>query len=254
MTIEQANHYFAALPDGFASTEQLRAAFTAPVQKVQFVGVAGTAGKTVTARLLAAILHARGIHAGLYHAGCRPLSERICIDDAPVDEGLLALTADALSAAEALPQDAAELAAAANCFGAAGCTLAVVELPDAGLAEALPGMPVCAVTSVGPDGVSRSVERLAALAAGVMRKGSICVTAPEQPKVCTQRADRGRRQVRLRAGGAGPGGYHLSGGRKVCQQGGLRRIYRAAGFSGPSCGGQRCHGCGAFAGAVPQGL
>ena len=182
MTIEQANQYFAALPDGFASTEQLRAAFTAPVQKVQFVGVAGTAGKTVTARLLAAILHAQGIHAGLYHAGCRPLSERICIDDAPVDEGLLALTADALSAAEALPQDAAELAAAANCFGAAGCTLAVVELPDAGLAEALPGMPVCAVTSVGPDGVSRSVERLAALAAGVMRKESICVTAPEQPK------------------------------------------------------------------------
>ena len=183
MTIEQANQYFAALPDGFASTEQLRAAFTAPVQKVQFVGVAGTAGKTVTARLLAAILHAQGIHAGLYHAGCRPLSERICIDDAPVDEGLLALTADALSAAEALPQDAAELAAAANCFGAAGCTLAVVELPDAGLAEALPGMPVCAVTSVGPDGVSRSVERLAALAAGVMRKESICVTAPEQPSL-----------------------------------------------------------------------
>ena len=56
MTIEQANQYFAALPDGFASTEQLRTAFTAPVQKVQFVGVAGTAGKTVTARLLAAIL------------------------------------------------------------------------------------------------------------------------------------------------------------------------------------------------------
>ena len=182
MTIEQANQYFAALPDGFASTEQLRAAFTAPVQKVQFVGVAGTAGKTVTARLLAAILHAQGIHAGLYHAGCRPLSERICIDDAPVDEGLLALTAEALSAAEALPQDAAELAAAANCFGAAGCTLAVVELPDAGLAEALTHMPVCVVTSIGPDGVSRSLERSAALAAGVMREGAICVTAPDQPK------------------------------------------------------------------------
>ena len=54
MTIEQANQYFAALPDGFASTEQLHTAFTAPVQKVQFVGVAGTAGKTVVARLLAA--------------------------------------------------------------------------------------------------------------------------------------------------------------------------------------------------------
>ena len=65
---------------------------------------------------------------------------------------------------------------------AGGCKLAVVELPDAGLASALPQMPVCAVTAIGPDGVSRSVERLAALAAGVMRKDAVCVTAPEQPK------------------------------------------------------------------------
>ncbi len=72
MTIEQANQYFAALPDGFASTDQLRAALPASVQKVQFVGVAGTAGKTRGGRLLAAILHAQGIHAGLYHAGCEP--------------------------------------------------------------------------------------------------------------------------------------------------------------------------------------
>jgi len=182
MTIEQANEYFAALPDGFASTEQMRAALSAPVQQVAFVGVAGTAGKTAVAALLAAILHVQGIRTGLYHAGCEPLSKRIRIDGDPVDEGLLCLTADALSAAEPLPKDAAELAAAARCFGEAGCTLAVIEMPDAGLAEALPNMPVCAVTSVGPDGVSRSVERLAALAAGVMRKGSICVTAPEQPK------------------------------------------------------------------------
>ena len=195
MTIEQANSYFEALPDGFASTDQLRAALPASAQKVQFVGVAGTAGKTTVAALLAATLRAAGIHAGLYHAGCEPLSVRVRVDGAPVDEGLLCLAAEAqaaaeplpqdaaeLAAAEPLPQDAAELAAAAYAFGEAGCALAVVELPDAGLAEALPQMPVCAVTSVGPDGVSRSVERLAALAAGVMRKGSICVTAPEQPK------------------------------------------------------------------------
>ena len=182
MTIEQANSYFEALPDGFASTDQLRAALSASAQKVQFVGVAGTAGKTTVAALLAATLRAAGIHAGLYHAGCEPLSVRVRVDGAPVDEGLLCLAAEAQTAAEPLPQDAAELAAAAYAFGEAGCALAVVELPDAGLAEALPQMPVCAVTSVGPDGVSRSVERLAALAAGVMRKGSICVTAPEQPK------------------------------------------------------------------------
>ena len=50
MTIEQANQYFAALPDGFASTEQMRAALSAPVQQVAFVGVAGTAGRPLWRR------------------------------------------------------------------------------------------------------------------------------------------------------------------------------------------------------------
>ena len=182
MTIQQANQYFAALPDGFADPAQLGALLPASVQQVQFVGVAGTAGKTAVARLLAAILHAQGIRAGVYHAGCEPLAARIRVDGKPVDEALLCRAADALAAHEELPLQAAELVAAAYCFGEAGCTLAVVELPDAGLAAVLPKMPVCAVTAVGPDGVSRSVERLAALAGGVMRKDSICVTAPEQPK------------------------------------------------------------------------
>ena len=182
MTIQQANQYFAALPDGFADPAQLGALLPASVQQVQFVGVAGTAGKTAVARLLAAILHAQGIRAGVYHAGCEPLAARIRVDGKPADEALLCRAADALAAHEELPLQAAELVAAAYCFGEAGCTLAVVELPDAGLAAVLPKMPVCAVTAVGPDGVSRSVERLAALAGGVMRKESICVTAPEQPK------------------------------------------------------------------------
>ena len=180
--IQQANQYFAALPDGFADPEQLGALLPASVQQVQFVGIAGTAGKTAVARLLTAILHAQGIRAGVYHAGCEPLAARIRVAGEPVDEALLCRAADALAAHEELPMQAAELAAAAYCFGEAGCTLAVVELPDAGLAAVLPKMPVCAVTAVGPDGVSRSVERLAALAGGVMRKDSICITAPEQPK------------------------------------------------------------------------
>ena len=117
MTIEQINQYFAALPDGFAAPEQLQELLPASVQQMRFVGVAGTAGKTAVARLLAAILQAQGIRAGLYHAGCEPLAARIRINGAPVDETLLGLAADALAAKEALPQQAAELAAAAYCFG-----------------------------------------------------------------------------------------------------------------------------------------
>ena len=43
MTIEQANQYFASLPEGFASTGELQAALPASVRKVQFVGVAEAA-------------------------------------------------------------------------------------------------------------------------------------------------------------------------------------------------------------------
>ena len=133
MTIEQANEYFSSLPEGFAPAEELRAALTADVQKVQFVGVAGTAGKTAAAGLLAAILREAAFHVGFYRAGCEPLSARIAIGGVSVDPVLLCQAAEALNAAKALPREAAELAAAARCFGAAGCKLAVVELPDAGL-------------------------------------------------------------------------------------------------------------------------
>ena len=60
MTIEQANQYFAALPEGFAPAEELRAALPAAAQQVAYVGVAGTAGKTAAAALTAAVLQAAG--------------------------------------------------------------------------------------------------------------------------------------------------------------------------------------------------
>ena len=125
MTIEQANEYFSSLPEGFAPAEELRAALTADVQKVQFVGVAGTAGKTAAAGLLAAILREAAFHVGFYRAGCEPLSARIAIGGVSVDPVLLCQAAEALNAAKPLPREAAELAAAARCFGAAGCKLAV---------------------------------------------------------------------------------------------------------------------------------
>ena len=166
MTIEQANAYFASLPEGFAPARQLQEALSAKAGRVDYLGVAGTAGKTTAAALTAAVLRAAGLVTGSYHAGCEPLSARIRVNGEPVAPELLAQAAETLSARETLPRAAAELAAAARCFGEAGCALAVVELPDAGLAEALPKMPVCAVTSIGPDGISASLERSAALAAG----------------------------------------------------------------------------------------
>ena len=96
MTIDRANEYFAALPEGFAPAEELRAALPAAAQQVAYVGAAGTAGKTASAALIAAVLKAAGFVTGLYHAGCEPLAQRIRINGNPVDAGLLCTAADQL--------------------------------------------------------------------------------------------------------------------------------------------------------------
>ena len=51
MTIEQANAYFASLPEGFAPARQLQEALSAKAGRVDYLGVAGTAGKTTAAAL-----------------------------------------------------------------------------------------------------------------------------------------------------------------------------------------------------------
>ena len=114
MTIEQANAYFASLPEGFAPARQLQEALSAQAGRVEYVGVAGTAGKTAAAALTAAVLKAAGYVTGSYHAGCEPLSARIKVNSAPVDPELFAQTAEVLSGRETLPRAAAELAAAAR--------------------------------------------------------------------------------------------------------------------------------------------
>ena len=105
MTIQQADQYFAALPEGFALPQQLQAAVGGLADQVTFVGVAGTAGKTAAASLLAAMLQAAGLHAGLYCAGAGPLSARILVDGQPAAE--YSAQAELLSAGEELPRLAA---------------------------------------------------------------------------------------------------------------------------------------------------
>ena len=183
MTIQQANEYFAACPEGFVPAERLRPLLP-EAPDLQYVGISGTAGKTAVAVLLSGMLRAAGFKTGCYHTGWGPLSRRVRIDGAPADEAALCGAAEHLSrfCFEPLPRAAAELAAACSCFAREGCAFAVVELPDAALGAALPRMPVCGVTHIGPDESGRSLERLAHDAAAVLRAGSICVTAPDQPK------------------------------------------------------------------------
>lgn len=180
MTLQQANDFLSHCPEGFATVEQLKQAL--PESSMRYVGIAGTAGRTTVAFLIASILHHAGLRTGLYTAGRSPLNTRVMVDGQPAEEAIYTASVAALSEKEVLPLPAEELAVACRSFAQAGCAIAVVELPDAGLAAALTEMPVCAVTHIGPDGSGRSIERLAHDAAAVMRAGTICVTAPEQPK------------------------------------------------------------------------
>ena len=185
-TILEADEFFASLPDGPDAVADFAAALP-PAGTAAYIPVAGTAGKTATASLTAGILTAAGFCTGLYKAGAGPLSDRILVDGAPLAPGSAAAGAYLDAAGNILEntllnRPAAELAAACACFEAAGCRFAVVETGDGALASALPAVPACAVTHIGPDGSGRSIERLAHDAAAVMREGTVCVTAPGQPK------------------------------------------------------------------------
>ena len=185
-TMQQADEFFASLPDGFDAPQDFAAALPPAAEPaVKYIPVAGTAGKTTVAALTAGILKEAGFRTGLYTAGSEPLSARITVDGQPLSGAAAEAyteAADRILEGTLLSRPAAELAATCCCFEAAGCFFAVVETADGALASVLPEVPVCAVTHIGPDGSGRTIERLAHDAAAVMRKGAVCVTAPGQPK------------------------------------------------------------------------
>ena len=81
-TIPEADAFFASLPEGFDTPQDFGAALP-QAGRVQYLPVAGTAGKTAVACLTAGILTAAGFATGLYQAGARPLSQRITLDGRP---------------------------------------------------------------------------------------------------------------------------------------------------------------------------
>lgn len=199
MTLQQINAFFSACPVGIPYGKKAAApAFAAvPMGETRYVGVAGTAGKTAVVQMTAATLRQAGFAVGEYTVGALPLKERICVNGKPVSGKVLSAAAEKLQKLPDLPaRTVAELAAACACFAAEGCSLAVVELPDAVLAGFFPEMPACAITQIGDDGSGFSVERLAHAACALMRKDTTVVTVPEQAKaalsemvVCAAKAE-----------------------------------------------------------------
>lgn len=191
MNLTQAHEYFGSCPVGMPyGRDEAAPAFEAVSWKesgVQFIGVAGTAGKTAVAQMIAGVLREAGFACGCYTVGALPLQQRIQINGKAVSAKRLGAAAAKLQKLEACPdRTIAELAAACDIFAKEGCTFAVAELTDPMLAEFFAQMPVCAVTQIGDDGSGFTVERLAHTACAMMRKDCTVVTTPAQAKAAVQ--------------------------------------------------------------------
>ena len=201
MNLTQMHAYFlscpAGVPYGHAEAAPAFVAVGSQTGKVQYIGVAGTAGKTAVTQMVAGILQEAGFTCGAYTAGALPLQQRITVDGKAVAAPCLSTAVTKLKKLEPQPaRTVAELAAACHCFEKEGCQFAVVELTDAMLAGFFGSMPVCAVTQIGDDGSGFSVERLAHSACAMMRKDCTVVTTPAQAKkaisemvVCASKAE-----------------------------------------------------------------
>ena len=204
-TMQQADEFFASLPDGFDAPQDFAAALPAAEPAVKYIPVAGTAGKTTVAALTAGILKEAGFRTGLYTAGSEPLSARIKVDGQPLTGAAAeayAEAADRILEGTLLSRPAAELAAACSCFGAAGCFFAVVETADGALASATSPRKArvrCRfVSCVKPPRPPVSSRRRSRAASRDFNAFSLKFTAINSRKVNSPRNARLRRAVRSR--------------------------------------------------------
>lgn len=175
------------------AVEQLLHALGHPERRVPVVLVAGTNGKTTTARILARLLDASGLRVGLYTSPHlhRP-HERIAIGAATItDDELAAVLRPLVDIELAEPQSPASwfelmTAAAVGWFADRHLDVAVVEtgLGGTGDATAALGARIVAVTSVGVDhveyfGPTRWANAVAE--AGAVPDGATLVLAEADP-------------------------------------------------------------------------
>lgn len=168
----------------------------APDRRMVCVLVAGTKGKGSTAAMLASILAAAGIRAGLYtKPHLQSYRERLRVDGEAIGEGRFAELVAAMRPrvarlAALAPESGApttfELttALALEHFALAGCTVAVVEVGLGGRLDATNAIDphVSVVTPISRDHTAILGTRLADIAAekaGILRPGRVAIIAPQ---------------------------------------------------------------------------
>ena len=172
----------------------------APDRTMICVLVAGTKGKGSTATMLARILSASGIRAGLYtKPHLQSYRERIRVDGVAIDDAAFARAVDALrplvpELGRHLPSGGApttfELTTvlALAHFTARGCRVAVVEVGLGGRLDATNAVDphVSVITPISHDHTKLLGNRLSQIAlekAGVLRPGRVAILAPQAASV-----------------------------------------------------------------------
>lgn len=166
-----------------------------PQDALRVVQVAGTNGKTSTARMVSALLGAHGVKAGLFTSPhLHDYREQVEVGGEPIGQEAFARAAESvldasarLAASGALAEPLTEFetmtAIALVAFADAGCEWAVLEVGMGGRwdATSVSAAEVAVVTSVGLDHtehLGRTLEAIAEEKACVIRPGSTAILGP----------------------------------------------------------------------------
>jgi len=166
-----------------------------PHEKLKFVHIAGTNGKGSTAAMTASILQQAGYKTGLFTSPyIYRFNERIQMDGNQIeDAAVIALTGKLRTIAETMPELPTEFdfvtAMAMEYFCSKGCDIVVLEVGVGGALDStniIPVPEVAVITNIGldhTDMLGDTVEKIAAVKAGIFKEGGAAVVYRGTPSV-----------------------------------------------------------------------
>ena len=172
---------------GLERTQALLTALGNPERKLRFVHITGTNGKGSTAAMIASILAAAGLRAGLYTSPhLYQFYERMQVNGAPIsDRDLGRLTQQVLEAAEDMDDPPTEFelmtAVAMAYFLEQNCDLVVLEVGLGGRLDStnvIPHPEAAVITNIGLEHtkeLGNTLAQIAAEKAGILKPGCRCV-------------------------------------------------------------------------------
>ncbi len=192
---------------GLSEVEKLDKIVGSPSESLSFVHVAGTNAKGSVSTYITSILAASGYKVGTFMSPA-VFDEReiISINGKPISKPKFAHYVTKIGEAIINEPDLQptvfefQTVLAYLCFKGEGCDIAVVECGMGGEGDAtniIKNTKVCVFTPIDMDHsafLGDTVEKIAAQKSGIMKKGSICVSARQLSEVCTVLDNRNERE------------------------------------------------------------